>query len=202
MDWLDDAPSLAAGAALDWIDHWDRDPADTYTSEIGIPASGPTGFLRNRTADGIRGFCLLNYRSYGTELATRLKDAEGQLPEEVQFWARLMARLLPQYPEPMTKVTAPPPSGKREYNLAHDLAAHIAAETGIPYERLFYNPQPRGHRATLQEKLKERLRFRYGRPPDRSAVLVVDDVTYTGRTAAACVEAAGRDRVYFLFLVG
>jgi predicted amidophosphoribosyltransferase len=107
-------------------------------------------------------------------------------------------------------VTCPPSSGKRDHYLAQALAEGVAQHLGVPFESVFFNPDPRGHRASMQEKLREAdgpdaARYVYDREPDGMHILLVDDAICTRQTALRCVQAAqgqgaSPDLLYFVVI--
>jgi len=148
----------------------------------------------------IVGRALLDHRSRGGELVKRLKDGEGKLADEVTFWGHLLATMVSGFPGTFSLVTCPPSSGKREFYLAAALAQTVANDLGMEYCPLFINPTPRGHRATLHEKLRELIEYQYLRKADGTSIFVVDDTKFTGMTARRCLSAGAGDLLCFCFL--
>lgn len=126
----------------------------------------------------------------GIALVQRLKDADGALPDEVAFWVSLLAEMAWSY-GPFGAVTCPPSSGKyaRRTHLATDLAHGVSDRLGVPFQACFTDPDPRGHRASVHEKLREESRAYLFKPPDAWPLLVVDDAVTTGSTFDRCQDA-------------
>lgn len=148
-----------------------------------------------RMVDGLRCFCLMRGKQAGNLWVMFLKDHFEEYPALVDFWGGILARLAERHGVAFDMVTCPPSSGKRRAYLAGALAQTVARQLGAPYEVCFSNPDPRGHRASMQEKLREAdgpqaARYLYEKEPDGEAVLVVDDAMVTRRTALRCVDAA------------
>jgi glutamine phosphoribosylpyrophosphate amidotransferase len=124
-----------------------------------------------------------------------LKDHFVECPSAAEFWIGILARMALRHDVAFDLVTCPPSSEKRDHYLAETLALGVAETLGAPFGRAFINPEPRGHRASMQEKLRERdgaARYVYDREPDGDRILVVDDAMCTRQTALRCVDAAHR----------
>ena len=179
-----------------------------FTSYFDLPVVGasddiagsfPIGYSACRST--VTGRALLSSRQGGLSLVTRLKDSEGALQDEVEFWTGQVLQMLPALGElSFSCVANPPPSGKHEWHLATAMAQIAARMTGLPYKMLFQADEQRGHRASMQEKLRENIEYQYLSEPSGSTILVIDDVMCTGKTAQRCVRAAEGDSLRFLFL--
>lgn len=136
------------------------------------------------------GRALLSARSCGVDIVYRLKDTRPMLTGEIAFWGGLLAKLTEG--RTFDAVTHAPSSGKRPAgeHLATLLAHGCAAALSLPCASLFVNEAPRGHRASIHEKLREVGGYRYTGEAGRRLV-VVDDVVYTGSTARRCMAAVG-----------
>ena len=198
-------------AAPDWILSLRREtrPKIVGLVEAVTPgAADPLSFKVSKVAYSRQigpaiAFSLLGPKNLGYGLVTRLKDTMSPQSEEVRFWASQLAEIIDvRFEGQIHYVTHPPSSGKREFHLATHLARHVAEQLEMPYASLFSNPNERGHRASLHEKLREagEAVYEYGRKPDRSHILVIDDVIYTRGTANRCIKAARGDRLSFVVL--
>lgn len=145
---------------------------------------------------------LLSSRNYGVELVKRLKDAEGRNPDEVEFWGKQLGRLVRQKDWQCDIVTYPPSSEKRNYYLALHLAEACANEIEAKCIDMFVNRQPRGHRATYQEKLREQKAYALKTQRNFDTVLIIDDAIQTGLTLAACAALLNGAKVYAAILAG
>lgn len=182
---------------LDFASYFDL--PDVGDSSDRVDSSFPIGYSACRPT--VIGRALLSHRQAGLNLVTRLKDSEGALREEAEFWTGQVLQMLPAFGEvSFSCVTNPPPSVKHGWHLATAMARIAADVTGLSYRALFQTDKPRGHRASMQEKLREDTEYQYLIEPSGSTVLVIDDVMCTGKTAERCVRAAEGDSLLFLFL--
>jgi hypothetical protein len=157
------------------------------------------GYKIKIVKEGIAGLALLSGKQLGKNLVMRLKDADGDLPGEVEFWAKQLALLFSGYGG-FACVTNPPASAKHRRHLATDLATVVAGELGLPHHNHFINCGDGGKRAPVSQKLKEEKAYDFS-DLGCGNILVVDDVICTRMTARACVRAAGAAiNLFFLFL--
>ena len=167
-----------------------------------------------RFVDGLEAYCLLRGKQCGNLWVPWLKDHFTEYAPLATWWAEVLGRLALRHGVPFDAVTCPPSSGKRAAYLAEVLAQGVAGALAVPFEWCFSNPDPRGHRASMQEKLREAdgpdaARYLYEREPDGANILVVDDAMCTRQTALRCVDAATRaaqeadadpDRLFFVVI--
>jgi len=148
----------------------------------------------------INGRALLPVKTGAIGLVYRLKDDRPLRLNEIEFWGWLLANLIP----PDTRwITHAPSSMKCPANehLATLLAGFAAkAANDSASEHFFVNNSPRGHRATMHEKLRETKNYTYSGPRSGDTIVVVDDVICTRSTAIACQAAAWPDICYFVVL--
>lgn len=145
---------------------------------------------------------LLSSRNFGIELVKRMKDSDGALVGEVEFWGGVLAELFRDKNWNVEAVTYPPSSGKREYYLARCLAESCARVLGLSCLDLFVNLEPRKHRATLHEKLRETKKYALRETHNLQSVLILDDAIYTGKTIKACSDLLPNVSVYGIVLSG
>lgn len=150
------------------------------------------------SAGSIHGLYLLDHRNYGKELLIRLKDSDGLLLSEIDFWATCMSGLLVDYGE-FTCVSYPPSSEKREYYLAGRLAEIISNNMDLPLHKHFINNKPRQTKANIAMKLAERKDYSFIDDMGCGPILMVDDAISTRKTALACLETS-RKKMFWLFL--
>ena len=170
--------------------HQDDPAPDAEQAEEESDGQGYNMTSRVRTEKECSVVAALKSKPAGKALVCRLKDAEGSLPGEVEFWAGVLADMIPQE-FAACLVTCPAPSGKRTYSLAAHLAQEVAKKRGQRFAAAFTCDKERGHRASMQEKLREKERPTTAAGLEQeTGVVIVDDMLCTGYTLTACVNAA------------
>ena len=198
------------------------DRSEGETPDLEAAALPPSEGARNlggwigyrRFVDGIQAYCVMRGKQGGNLYVQWLKDHFTVYPPAAAFWVGILARMALRHDVAFDAVTCPPSSGKRAAYLAEALAQGVAETLGVPFEPVFFNPDPRGHRASMQEKLRESdgpdaARYEYTREPSGAHILVVDDAICTRQTALRCVRAAAQaareaarpaDSLYFVVI--
>lgn len=172
--------------------------------EIGLSKVQPVEVERcagyRFNCNAIHGLYLISARNAGKSLLIRLKDSEGALLSEIEFWAGAMASMLDSFAG-FDCVSYPPSSEKRNYYLARKLAEVVADRAGLPVHEHYHNNHPRGNRATITAKLAEVKDYSFVETEGECKnILVVDDAISTRKTADACISAAGNRSLFWLFL--
>lgn len=145
----------------------------------------------------LRGVYLLGPRNFGKQLLIRLKNSEGELLSEIDYWAGAMASMLEDYTG-FECVSYPPTSHPGRYYLAARLAKVIGDLIGLPVHEHFTNNNPRNTKCSIQAKLHEKKDYSFS--GECQSILMVDDAVSTRKTADACLSAAGNRSMFWLFL--
>jgi len=172
--------------------------------EIGLQKVLPVevdrraGYLFNSNL--IHGLFLVSQRNAGKLLLIRLKDSEGALLNEIEFWAGAMASMLDSFTG-FDCVSYPPSSEKRSYYLARKMAEVVAKKADLPIHEHYKNNHPRRNRAKIYAKLAEIKDYSFIESEGACQnILMVDDAISTRKTADACISAAGNRSLFWLFL--